>query len=321
MTRLHVGHGDIARFAQDRVNLPRDKASEYRAQARRLREKLDGYLSENPDFTLKKMLLSGSIAKGTALRSLNDIDLACYISGADTPHDVAELLDYLAERLRKAFPNFSPDQVAPQTYSVRVSFRGTGLDVDVVPILYDGDPQWYGRLVSQDDGSFLETSIPLHLEFIGKRKKAQEEHFAQVVRLVKFWAHRLKDEQPGFRFKSFMIEMILSHLCDKGLGFSDYPETLQHFFTYVARTDMREKIIFTDYYRPSAVGQFSTPVQVIDPVNAKNNVANLYTATQADTIVEAALDAGDAIDAALAAPTKQETVYYWRKVFGPSFQV
>ena len=321
MTRQHGDHGDIERFAQDRVNLPRDKASEYRAQARRLREKLDGYLSENPDFTLKKMLLSGSIAKGTALRSLNDIDLACYISGADTPHDVAELLDYLAERLRKAFPNFSPDQVAPQTYSVTVSFRGTGLDVDVVPILYDGDPQWYGRLVSQDDGSFLETSIPLHLEFIGKRKKAQEQHFAQVVRLVKFWAHRLKDEQPGFRFKSFMIEMILSHLCDQGLDFSDYPEALQHFFTYVARTNMREKIIFTDYYRASAVGQFPTPVQVIDPVNAKNNVASLYAATQADAIVEAALDAGDAIDAALAAPTKQATVYYWRKVFGPSFQV
>ena len=321
MARQHVDHVDIARFAQDRVNLPRDKASEYRAQARRLREKLEGYLSENPDFTLKKMLLSGSIAKGTALRSLNDIDLACYISGADTPDDVAELLDYLAERLRKAFPNFSPDQVVPQTYSVTVSFRGTGLDVDVVPILYDGDPQWYGRLVSQDNGSFLETSIPLHLEFIGKRKQSQTQHFAQVVRLVKFWAHRLKDEQPGFRFKSFMIEMILSHLCDQGLDFSDYPEALQHFFTFAARTDMREKIIFTDYYRASAVGQFLDPVQVIDPVNANNNVAGLYTVTQADAIVEAALDAGDAIDAALAAPTKQETTYYWRKVFGPSFQV
>ena len=50
-----------------------------------------------------------------------------------------------------------------------------------------------------------------------------------------------------------MIEMILSHLCDQGLDFSDYPEALQHFFTYVARTNMREKIIFTDYYRASAV--------------------------------------------------------------------
>ena len=321
MTRSHVDHGDIVRFAQDRVNLPSAKANEYRAQARRLRERLESYLKEHPDFTLRKMLLSGSLAKGTALRSLNDIDVACYISGADAPQDVAELLEYLAERLRKAFPNFSPDQVQAKTYSVTVSFRGTGLDVDVVPILYDGDPNWYGRLVSQEDGSYLKTNIPFHLEFCGKRKKAQEQHFAQVVRLVKFWAGNIKRDHGGFRFKSFMIEMILSRLCDQGLDFSDYPEALQHFFTYVARSDMRERIVFTDYYAASAVGPFSEPVQIIDPVNAENNVSRLYTESEADAIVDAALDVGDAIDAALSAPTKQETVRYWRRVFGSSFQV
>ena len=266
------------------------------------------------------MLLSGSLAKGTALRSLNDIDVACYISGADAPGDVTELLEYLAERLRSAFPNFSPEQVQAKTYSVTVSFRGTGLDVDVVPILYDGDPDWYGRLVSQDDGSYLETSIPLHLEFCSKRKRTQEQHFAQVVRLVKFWVGNMKSEHQGFRFKSFMVEMILSRLCDKGFDFGDYPEALQHFFTYVARSDLSEKIVFTDYYPASAVGRFAERVQIIDPVNAKNNVSRLYTASEADAIVDAALDAGDAIDAALAAPTKQETVRYWRRVFGSSFQ-
>ncbi len=321
MTRSHVDHGDIVRFAQDRVNLPSAKANEYRAQARRLRERLGSYLKEHPDFTLRKMLLSGSLAKGTALRSLNDIDVACYISGADAPQDVAELLAYLAERLRKAFPNFSPDQVQAKTYSVTVSFRGTGLDVDVVPILYDGDPTWYGRLVSQEDGSYLETNILFHLEFCGKRKKAQEQHFAQVVRLLKYWAGNIKRDHGGFRFKSFMIEMILSRLCDQGLDFSDYPEALQHFFTYVVRSDMRERIVFTDYYAASAVGSFSEPVQIIDPVNAENNVSRLYTRWEADAIVDAALDAGDAIDAALSAPTKLETVRYWRRVFGSSFQV
>jgi hypothetical protein len=321
MSRTHVDHGDIVRFAQDKVNLPADKAKEYRAQAKRLRDKLEGYLAEHPDFTLKKMQLSGSLAKGTALRSLNDIDIACYISGADAPHDVSALLDFLAERLRKAFPNFSPDQVKPQTYSVTVSFRGTGLDVDVVPILYDGDPQWYGNLVSQDDGSFLRTSIPLHLEFTRKRKQAQETDFAQVVRLVKYWSRYMKRERDGFRFKSFMIEMILSHLCDQGLDLSDYPEALQHFFTYVARSNMRERIVFSDYYSPSAVGKFTEAVQIIDPVNAGNNVSRLYTEAQADAIVDAALDAGDAIDAALAAPNKQLTVAYWQKVFGPAFQM
>lgn len=321
MSRQHIDHSDIVRFAEDRVNLPRDKANEYRAQARRLREKLEGYLAAHPDFSLKKMLLSGSLAKGTALRSLNDIDVACYISGAKAPKDVASLLNYLAERLRKAFPNFSPDQVKPQTYSVTVSFRGTGLDVDVVPILYNGDPNWYGDLVSQEDGSFLETNIPLHLQFIKKRKEAQEIHFAQVVRLVKAWAKLVKAEQEGFRFKSFMIELILSKLCDQGLDFSDYPEALQHFFTYVAKSNLREKIVFTDCYSASTVGAFTQPVQIIDPVNAKNNVSRLYTSAQADGIVEAALTAGDAIDAALSATTKEKTVYYWQKVFGSSFQV
>ena len=52
-----------------------------------------------------------------------------------------------------------------------------------------------------------------------------------------------------------MIEMILAKLCDDGLDFSDYPEALQHFFTYIARTDFRSKIVFDDYY----------PVLRIDP--------------------------------------------------------
>jgi hypothetical protein len=321
MSRKHVDHAEIVRFAADRVNLPKDKSDEYRAQARRLRERLEGYVAEHPDFTLRKMLLTGSLAKGTALRSLNDIDVACYISGADAPKDVQALLQYLAERLRKAFPNFSPDQVKPQTYCVTVSFKGSGLDVDVVPILYDGDPNWYGNVVSQDDGSFLKTNIPFHLEFVGKRKKAQETHFAQMARLVKFWTRKVKNEQEGFRFKSFMVELVLAHLTDGGADLSDYPEALQHFFTYVANTNFRERIVFNDYYKPSTVGTITEPVQIIDPVNAANNVSRLYTVQQADAIVDAALNAGDAIDAALAAPTKQETVYYWQKVFGSSFQV
>ncbi|MGD9982921.1 MAG: CBASS oligonucleotide cyclase [Porticoccaceae bacterium] len=320
MSRVHIDHRDLVRFAGERVNLPKEKADEFRAQARRLREKLEGYLTDHPDFALKKMLLSGSLAKGTALRSLNDIDVAVYISGSDAPHDLQALLNYLAEKLRKAFPNFSPEQVQPQTYSVTVNFRGTGLNVDIVPVLYAGLPDWRGNLISQDDGSFLETSIPLHLEFARKRKQAQPTHFAQVVRLVKYWARRMKQEHDGFRFKSFMIEMILAKLADNGTDLSDYPEALQSFFTYVAESNLSERIVFEDYYKASTVAPCTDRVQVIDPINVSNNVARLYTAQNADAIVDAALDAGDAIDAALRAPTKELTVRYWQKVFGSAFQ-
>lgn len=317
---MHIDHKDILKFAEERVNLPKDKADEYRAQANRLGDRLHGYLAEHPDFSLKRLMVAGSLAKGTALNSLNDIDMAVYISGSEAPRDIRDLLSYLAEKLRKAFPNLKPEQVQPQTYSVTVSFIGTGLNVDVVPILYYGDKSWKGNLVSQDDGSFLETSIPMHLDFSKKRKSAHPRHYAQVVRLVKFWARRMKQEQEGFRFKSFMIELILAHLADQGVDFSDYPEALQHFFTYLARTNLKELIVFEDNYSASSVPALSHPVKIIDPVNSANNVAKLYTSSNASLISEAALDAGDAIDAALAATTKELTVYYWQKVFGPSFK-
>ena len=38
MSRAHVDHRDLVRFAEERVNLPKEKADEFRAQARRLRE-------------------------------------------------------------------------------------------------------------------------------------------------------------------------------------------------------------------------------------------------------------------------------------------
>ena len=87
MARTHVDHQDLVRFAEDRVNLPYDKAIEYRAQANRLGERLESHLTEHPDFSLRRIQIAGSLAKGTALRTINDIDMAAYISGASAPTD------------------------------------------------------------------------------------------------------------------------------------------------------------------------------------------------------------------------------------------
>ncbi|TON31312.1 nucleotidyltransferase, partial [Vibrio parahaemolyticus] len=76
MSLEHVNHKTISEFAKEKVNLPKDRADKFRKQARNLREKLEAYLKEHPDFALKRMQLSGSLAKGTALKTLNDIDVA-----------------------------------------------------------------------------------------------------------------------------------------------------------------------------------------------------------------------------------------------------
>jgi len=316
-----VTHNDIARFADERVNLKREDAKELRDQANRLREKLEGYLEEHPEFELRKMLLSGSLAKGTALKSISDIDVACYVSSDSAPHKISELVDWLAVKLRKAFPNFKPEQVKPKEYSVAVNFISTGNEVDIVPILYNGDPQWRGNLVSQDTGETLMTSIPMHLDFIRKRKTANEKHYAQLVRLMKFWCKLQKAADEGFRFKSFMVELLIAYLADRGTQLSDYPRALSAIFAFLASDEFRTTVAFNDYYDPKTCKVTNDPVRIWDPVNCENNVAKLYTASNKNKIVQAALDAGDAVDSARRAVTKGEAVRFWQKVFGSSFSV
>ncbi|HEY4131977.1 MAG TPA: CBASS oligonucleotide cyclase [Gemmatimonadaceae bacterium] len=315
----HVGQSELVRFAEERVNLRRDDAQELRAQANRLRERLEQYLDEHPDFELRKLLLSGSLAKGTALKSTSDADIACYVSSKSAPHAISQLVEWLAKKLESAFPNFKPEQIKRKTYSVGVTFAGTGNEVDIVPILYDNDPQWRGNLFSQDDGTTLMTSVPMHLEFIRRRKQANQTHYAQVVRLLKYWAALRKQEDDGFRLKSFMLELIVAHLADKGLALDDYIEAMAAVFAYIASDAFRTTISFADYYSPNTCKATSDPIRIWDPVNCENNVARLYTASHRERIVEAAVTAGDAVDSAIHAITKGESVRYWQKVFGPSF--
>ena len=172
-----TSHAEIARFAREQVNLSQEKTNEHRAQANRLIEALDQHLKKDPYFELRRLVMSGSLAKGTALKDLNDIDVACYIQGVRTPKDSLRLVEFLYKKLAIAFPNFSQDQIRKNNFSVSVFFKGSRLHVDIVPVIYDGNRLWNGNLINQKNGSFLMTNIPRHIEFIRRRKSKQNIHF------------------------------------------------------------------------------------------------------------------------------------------------
>ena len=194
-----ITHADIADFAAESVNLKREDAEEYREQVRRLREQLDKYAADHPDYGLIKTLLSGSLAKGTALKVLNDVDVAFYVQADKAPSAEPELLNWLAERLREAYYQMQPDQITVNKHSVCIKYAVSGLSVDVVPVQYKGDPDDRGYLFAFDGGKPVLTSIPLHLAFIRKRKAAQKDQFAQVVRLVKWWVRQQKSKDDSRR--------------------------------------------------------------------------------------------------------------------------
>lgn len=315
----YVTHSMIRSFADERVNLRRDDVKKYREQVGRLREKLEAHIAEHPDYGLIKMRHSGSVAKGTALKTINDMDVAVYVEAGEAPAEETQLLAWLEDRLKEAYPNHPSENFTVQQHCVTISFSGTGLDVDVVPILYEGDPDDIGYLIAKDTGDRVKTSVTQHLEFIRTRKKALAD-FAQVVRLVKWWVRRVRSQQTDFRCKSFMVELICAHLADSGVVFSDYPSALEEFFSFVVKTELEERIYFDDYYKANALPSETTGViEVFDPINADNNVAVSYTNAQRQAITDAARTAGDALAEATYATTKGRAVSLWQTVLGPTF--
>jgi len=315
-----ISQSDIITFSENKVNLGRDHAARYREQVKNLREHLDRYISEHPDIGLVKMLLSGSLAKGTALRTIKDVDVALYVKGDSAPQDLSELLVWLQGKLRATYPNIAPENIRIDGPAIVISFSGTGIDVDVVPIYYQGDPEWRGYLWDRRTGQKLLTSIPQHLEFIRKRKAKQNPHFAQVIRLLKWWARQREREDASFSIRSFIIEMLMAKLSDSGKIFSDYQVGLEHFFLYVQKSELKERVSFTDYYPATKLpAQRTGIVEIIDPVNPDNNVASDMTESARQKFVSLSEAALDALSYAKTCQTKADALECWQEVMGASF--
>jgi tRNA nucleotidyltransferase (CCA-adding enzyme) len=202
-----IGHSEIKAFAEERVNLPRAVAQRHRDQVNALRARLERKIDADPNYGLVKMLHSGSVAKGTALSDVHDLDTAVYVKAVEAPSTSdRQLVPWLADRLYEASTNMGRDQFVENEHSVTVKFKGSGLDVDVVPVLYEGDANDVGYPVRRRDGKRVRTSIPLHLRFIRERKAKYGSGFAELIRLTTgpqlprdAHARTLREPQSGVR--------------------------------------------------------------------------------------------------------------------------
>lgn len=199
---------------------------------------------------------------------------------------------------------------------------GSGLSVDAVPVIYEGEPDNIGYLVNKNTGDRLLTSVSRHIEFIKTRKDKHPADYAQVVRLAKWWVKEMKRKHgDGFRFKSFMVELVLAHLSDTGQSFDNYVVSLEAFFDYLLDAEFSERIAFTDFYDASELpASAGAAIEIFDPVNADNNVAQRYTEAHRNLILEAAEQAADAIAEAHYSDTKGRAVALWQTILGSTFK-
>ena len=318
-TTAHITNADLKAFAEKRINLSRDEANAGRARVRVLRERLESHIADNPGFSLVKMLHARSVAKGTGLSDLNDMDVAVYVVAEAVGDE--ELVLWMTDRLRQVYgATIAPEAIQPGTNCATIMFA-SGLNVDVVPVLDEGEGNGKGYLVAKDTGDRLLTSVPMHLEFIRSRKKAHPDNLAQVIRYLKWWIRVQKRADASFKFKSFMAELIVARLADDGLTFVDHAAALGAVFDYIVESGLSDRIAFKDYYLsrdlPAPTG---AAMEIFDPVNPHNNVARHYSDADRRRIVTAAEAALDAVTEAGFATTKGQAVACWQIVLGTTFK-
>jgi hypothetical protein len=96
-----------------------------------------------------------------------------------------------------------------------------------------------------------------------------------------------------------MLELLWIHLADGGMDLGDYAIALERFFLFIANGGLDKQIAFTDFHpRAELPARGSAPIQILDPVNFDNNVADHYEAVHRDRLLSAAQDAFDAISTA-----------------------
>jgi hypothetical protein len=325
-----IGHDDLAAYAAAKVNLLKSVVDDRRTQLDYLTRRLEHYIGEHPDYDLVKIRGSGSVTKGTALKGSSDADMAAYVRAAAVGGVAApesQLLGWLRDRLIEVYGDTKrPEDFKASDHAVGIVFHGSGLKVDVAPVIYEGDPDDCGYLVTRS-GKRVLTSIRLHVKFIRRRKRDHGPGYAHLIRLVKAWVREQKRLDGTFRCKSFLVELVVAHLADHGWGdqplaLDDYPTALEQVFAYIVRTRLAERIAFDDYYPASDLpGPTGKPMEVFDPVNPDNNIVDGYGLAERDRLVAAAHDALDAITEAEYADTKGRAISCWRRVFGPGFGV
>ncbi|MFF3990591.1 CBASS oligonucleotide cyclase [Streptomyces sp. NPDC001797] len=254
----HVDHKVLETFAETRVNVPAREATERRRQVNHLRERLEGHIAAHPDFDLVKLRASGSTAKFTAIQRRgggSDADVAAYLRTADPGVDEASLLEWLRDRCIQVYGDTKvADDFKISDHAVGITLRGSGLKIDVAPVLYTGEPDDKGYLVTRQ-GTRVLTSVTLHLRFIEKRKSsdAAGPGYTELIRLLKAWIRQSKLHDPDLRCKSFLLELLVAHLWETGwngepLQVNDYPRAIEQVLAYIARTGLERPIVFTDFY-------------------------------------------------------------------------
>ncbi len=312
---MSLNNTEIRYYDSNVLRLPDDKRNEYHQQVDRLVTALNKRLQEQTEIKITKVVKAGSFAKYTILRKTSedpvDVDVVFYISGRNVDKETRESLSELIyDLLVKLYPNKDVEDFEIQRKAATVTFVGSGLSVDIVPVIEDPTQPDYGWQFDIHDNTKLQTCAPCQIKFVRDRKN-EDSDFRTLVRLAKKWRNHI-ELKP---LKSFAIELIMAHVLAKNGKDGSIEKRFRDFLLYIAQSELKEVITFPENSTVSPT--FTDSVVILDPVCNTNNVTSRISEVERKEIVTAAMEAWETANFA----STEDDIEVWKELFGPRFKV
>lgn len=312
---MALSNTELRYYDSNVLRLPADKRKEYHAQVDRLITELCKSVRDKTEIKITKVVKAGSFAKYTILRKTAsdpvDVDVVFYITGRDVTKETLDSLSAtIYNLLIKIYPTKSVEDFEIQRKAATVKFVGSGLSVDIVPVIEDATRAGYGWQYDIHDGSKVQTCAPCQIQFVRDRKN-QDGDFRTLVRMAKKWRN-YAEIKP---LKSFAIELIMAHVLATQGKAGSVEQRFRNFLLYIAQSGLKDQISFPENTAP--FGSFSDPVVILDPVYSLNNVTSRISEAERKEIVAAAQEAWETANFASA----ENDNGVWKELFGPGFKV
>ena len=300
----------------NRIKLTQEQKSSYTEQIDNLKEKVIQAINGIENTRVTRVRRAGSWKKGTALAPKGDypldIDMVFFLDIEEaTSFDAEELREVIIKVLCAAYPNKERSDFTDGQKTIGVVFRGSGLEVDIVPFIPESGNTTYGRQPRKtlNSGEF-KTSVDKQLDFISAIKDKCQ-NFTSIVRILKSWRNYKELE-----LSSFSIELAVAHLIKEGsISVLSINQAVITFFEFFGNGNDIE------IYFPGAIGlQTGSAPWIADPTNNENNTVRLSD-NEWDEVVKEAERGFETISYARAVSEAGKTLDLWKEIFGPSFNI
>lgn len=250
--------------------------------------------------------LSGSYARDTAIRPLDDVDIIVLIDRRHwavplfaTYPDPDAVLRTFSGAIRHRYQDSS---LRTQNRSIRL--RLFHLNIDVVPAMDSGKGDGLILIPDRREGDWILTAPKMHTEIASAINQQQSGRFKPLVKFLKFWNTNLPSTA---QFKSFAVETIACRIFSK-IEFSSIQHGLLLFFDFIAFLgDETQAFKWNDNYGVS----FEWGTKVPDLANTGSNVTAGVESYQKQRFIECAVSSRNRM---MEAENARSEEVAWKKV-------